>query len=414
MIRALSGTVLAKATVAILNLLIIALAGRSMGAEGVGTITLIVLGITIIMLLNNLVGGGALTYLAPRHAVRSMLVPTYGWAFLTAGIALLVTRFLPLVPAGYEVHVCALAFIESLFSIHLNILLGKKRLKVFNWLTALQVVILFCVFYLLTALSDNPTPMDYVVASYAAFGATLLGSAIALSTHLKDKGRNEDQLLKKLITQGGFIQLANVFQLLNYRLSYYIIQHFSGIGPLGIYSVSSQLSEGSWMIPKSIGTILYMKVSNEESEERRSSVTIDLMHLSMLSAMVVLFVLWQIPDDMYRWAFGNEIIGIPDLVRTLSPGIVCMAGAQALSHYFSGIGRNAQNTLASGLGLVVTIGLALILIPRMGLEGAAIAASVAYSALYLYQLVAFKRISNVNLDRLIPDIPNIRRTLKEM
>ena len=91
-----------------------------------------------------------------------------------------------------------------------------------------------------------------------------------------------------------------------------------------------------------------------------------------------------------------------------------MAGAQALSHYFSGIGRNAQNSLASGLGLLVTIVLALILIPRMGLEGAAIAASVAYSSLYFYQLVAFTRISKVRMNRLIPDIPEIRRMLKDL
>jgi O-antigen/teichoic acid export membrane protein len=414
MIRALSGTVLAKATVAIFNLLVIALAGRSMGAEGVGTISLIVLAITIIMLLNNLVGGGALTYLAPRHAPRRLLKPTYLWAVGTAFVALAVVGMFRLVPTGYEYHVVVLAFIQSIYSIHLNILLGKERLRTINWLSAAQVIILFGVFYALIRTHSAPGPMQYIVASYVAFAFTLLSSSVALFPFLRERGEQDQGLLKRLFMQGGFIQLANVFQLLNYRLSYYFIQRYTGLAPLGIYSVSTQLSEGSWMIPKSIGTVLYMKVSNEHDEQLRVRTTVALMHLAMLAGAAVLAVLWAIPDTTFQWIFGEEITGIPRIIQLLTPGIVFMSGAQALSHYFSGTGRNEQNSIASGIGLALTVVFAFLLIPRYGLRGAAVTASIAYTGLYAYQVFRFLSTTGCGVRAMIPRWSSLLLVLKKV
>jgi O-antigen/teichoic acid export membrane protein len=64
-----------------------------------------------------------------------------------------------------------------------------------------------------------------------------------------------------------------------------------------------------------------------------------------------------------------------------------------LSHYFSGSGKPWHNTISSGIGLVFTLLLGFTLIPRFGITGAGITASVAYTAGMLYQLMVFMKIS---------------------
>ena len=402
MVKALTATVFSRGIVAVVNLLIIAFAGHSLGAEAVGTISLIVLGITIIMLINNFIGGGAITYLITHHVARVLIIPAYLWAVITAGIGYILVHYFKLIPIGFETDVVLLAFIQSLYTIHLAVLLGKEKLALYNILSAVQVLLLFTVFIVLIHTKAEATIQDYVSATYVAFLFTLLSSFIGMTPYLKDKDKGNGPVLSKMVKQGGFIQLANVFQLLVYRLNYYLIQRFVGIAPLGIFSVSTQLAEGSWMIPKSIGTVLYMKVANEKEAAIRKKTTIGLMHLAVIAAACVLAILWIVPNSGYQFIFGEEITGIPKVIRYLSPGIIAMAGAQAFSHYFSGIGANHQNTIASGIAMVITLVLGFWLIPKMGLSGAAITASIAYSCLFFYQLVAFKYHAQVPFSWLVP------------
>ena len=80
MIRPVVGTIFTRVFVQAMNLLVIMLAGHALGAEGLGAISLIVLAITIVVLINNVVGGGALVYLAPRAPLARLLRTAYGWA----------------------------------------------------------------------------------------------------------------------------------------------------------------------------------------------------------------------------------------------------------------------------------------------------------------------------------------------
>ncbi|MCB0784673.1 MAG: hypothetical protein KDC02_10735, partial [Flavobacteriales bacterium] len=98
MIRPAIGTIATRVFVQVMNLLVIVVAGHRLGAVGLGDISLVVLGITIVMLVNNLVGGGALVYLVPRHPLKELLPPAYAWAVITAGIAWVLVKVLPLVP----------------------------------------------------------------------------------------------------------------------------------------------------------------------------------------------------------------------------------------------------------------------------------------------------------------------------
>ncbi|HMQ75755.1 MAG TPA: polysaccharide biosynthesis C-terminal domain-containing protein [Flavobacteriales bacterium] len=386
MIRPAIGSVIARAWTTLANLLVIMVAGHLLGAEGLGAISLVVLAITLIQLLNNVVGGGALVHLVPRAPLPSLLRPAYGWAVLTALVAFAVLQLLPLVPDGLSGHVVMLALMQSFYTIHLNVLLGRQRIAAYNRITALHGLVLLVVFAALVRMPGGASVLSYVQASYAAFATTLGLSAWALVQRAPGPAMpSVDGLLRRMVTQGLHVQGANAMQLLNYRFAYYLIEHFQGLAALGVYSVATQLAEGAWLVPRSLGMVLYSAVSNERAPDRQRALTLTVFKASVAAATGALLVALLLPDAVYALLFGAEVHGVRPLLACLAPGIVAMAASQAYSHYFSGVGRNVHNAVGSGLGLVVTIGAGLVLVPTWGTAGAALTASLAYAVNAAYQ-----------------------------
>ena len=66
----------------------------------------------------------------------------------------------------------------------------------------------------------------------------------------------------------------------------------------------------------------------------------------------------------------------------LLPGVVLLGGAKVLTNEIAGRGYPHYNSLNSGLALVLTVIFDLVLIPRYGVVGAALASSLAYTAIF--------------------------------
>ncbi len=411
MIRPVLGTVAARIAITAMNLLIIVAAGQKLGAEGLGAISLIVLGVTMILLLDHVVGGGGLIYLVPRYGVSPLLLPSYLWAVATAFVALAVQQFAPLVPEALVLHVVALAFLQSLNSIHLNILVGRERINLQNTILTIQAGVQLVGFVVLMNV-DDATVMDYVQATYLAHGITVLLSGYFALAEKGFVGGGHRNVIAGLLRQGGLAQGANLLQLLNYRLAYYLIDRFRGLGALGVFSVTTQLAEGAWLVPKSIGGVLYSKVSNLVEAERQRDITVLLFKVAVLMGAACCALLLLIPDSLYTWIFGPEIVGLRPLIALMVPGLLAMSGSQILSHFLSGTGRIRHNTIGSGIGLLVTLPLGFWLIPGFGLKGAAITTSIAYSASVLYQLIIFLRCTGTTVLELVPHAGDGERTVQ--
>ncbi len=416
MIRPAIGSVIARAWNTLANLLLGMVAGHLLGASGLGSISLVVLAITLVQLLNNVVGGGALVHLVPRAPLRDLLRPAYAWAVLTAGVAFAVLSLAPLVPQGLSGHVAALALLQSLYTIHLNVLLGRQCIAAYNRITALHGLVLLAVFVTLVRMPGGATVHAYVHACYAAFAGTLALSAWALARRVSGPAVPAmEGLLRRMVMQGLHVQGANAMQLLNYRFAYYLIEHYLGLAALGVYAVSTQLAEGAWLVPRSLGMVLYSTVSNETAAERQRALTLTVFKTSVLAASTALLLALLLPDAVYALLFGPEVRGVRRLLACLAPGIVAMAASQAYSHYFSGVGRNVHNAIGSALGLVVTLGVGLVLVLAWGTVGAALTASLAYTVNALYQAWRFMAISGAGAHDHLPDrsdLDRLRRLLQ--
>lgn len=413
MLKQATGTVLSRLFVTGMNLLVMVLAGHALGADGLGTIGLIVLGITLVMLPANLIGGGALVYLVPRMALGRLLRPAYGWAVVSAGIAWGVLHAFPIVPEGYAGHVCGLALLQAVYSIHLGVLLGQQRIMRHNMIGAVHAAVLLTVFAALLYARKDVDEMAYVQASYAAFGLTAVLSAFSIDRRAPVRPGGPVDVMRVMLRQGLWVQGANGLQLLNYRLAYWIIEEVLGRAALGLYSVGTQLAESAWIAPRSLGMVLVSRVSNLDEVAQQRRLTLLTAKVAIAFALGVVLVLALLPDGVFRLVFGDDISGLRPIVLLLAPGIVSMSASQAFSHYFSGKGQNRHNLIGSGLGTLITVSLGWWAIAQWGLLGAALVGSIAYTASVAYQWVVFSRRHKARLSDLWPDTDDLDR-LREL
>lgn len=401
MIRAVMGTVGTRVVVTLLNLMVVMAAGRLLGAEGLGTISLLILGTALILLVNNVVSGGGAVYLTPRFGAEALRRPGYAWTLATGITAFFLLRATGMVPAPWQAAVAGIATLQGGINLHLGIILGRQRVAAHNALLVLQAALQTGLFLFFLHQGDA-TVMDHVHASAIANGVVLL-----LSGHLSmGTGPAPALPLERpygaLFRQGLSAQAANALQLLNYRYAYFLLERWVGLAGLGIYSVGIQLAEGGWMVPKSIGMVLYARVSNAADARLERSLTLAAVKVSVLATAAFTGTLLLLPEVLYQWLFGPEVHGLHGLLWSLLPGLVAMAASQALSHYLSGAGEVRRNAIGSGIGAVVTLLAATWAIPRWGLHGAAWSASLAYCASVVYQWRSFQVLTGAGWRELVP------------
>jgi len=396
LLKKIAGTVIAKSLNALLGFAVVIIAARIFGAEGYGTIVLVVLGITFIQLVNSFIGGPALVYLVPRHNVFNLFVLSYVWALVVAVIGSNVLAFTERIPPEYRHETIMLSLLSNWISVNMMILIGKQKIGFYNAISVVQTALIFISILIFTFLLKKDHVDYYIFALFISYALTFLVSLKAIRryivfTNLKHIGRP----VKPIFHYGGLMQLASIIQFFNYRLSYYLLQSYFDKAEVGKFAVGVQLAEGMWLISKSVALVQYSRISNEKGNEAYAKqVSLLFLKFTLLITFLMLLVLISLPNSLFVFVFKAEFTHIKPVILALSPGILALSASHIFSHYFSGTGRPQHNTKSSALGFVLVLIAGLILVPGIGLIGAAVATSLSYLAIFTYQLYWFMKISN--------------------
>ena len=191
-------------------------------------------------------------------------------------------------------------------------------------------------------------------------------------------------LFKELIQYGFYLQVANITQLLNYRLSYFLLDYFSGRASVGRFMAGVQFSEGLLLPSKSIGAVQYAKISSQKSKSKSARLSISLLKVVFLLTVPLVIVLVLLPQSFYTGVLGNDFDQTPTVIAFMAIGIVALACEVILSRFFAGTGQQKVNATSSSIGLVVTIIAGFALVPTYGLMGAAICSSLSYLSIFLF------------------------------
>jgi len=398
MLKTVFGTISTRLITAVLSFVIVIFNSRFLGATGQGTISLFVLGITLNSLISSFIGGPALVYLIPRYSLFKLSLLSYIWALISSFIGTLLLAILHLIPRELVFDIFIVSLIFQFASVNTSVLLGKKKIFWYNLASISQLISIFCVLSFFLFFLNKIEVSSYITA-------LKLGNFIffALSFAFFAKQINEIEfsgmysILLQMFKFGAFVQFANILQLMNYRLSYYIIEFYLGRNALGQYSVGVQFSESLWLISRSLSMIQYSEISNSTDFDFNKKITIQFVKFSFAFTVLGLFFLIIIPKDFFIFLLNKDFENIKTIIFSLVFGILSMSVSVIFSHYLSGIGKHFYNTIGSGIGFFVTLILGFLLIPKFGILGAGITTSTSYFISAIYLFIIFVKKTNVKI-----------------
>lgn len=189
-------------------------------------------------------------------------------------------------------------------------------------------------------------------------------------------------IAKKLIQRGWPLALSAIFVTLYMKIDMLMIDAILGADKLGVYSTVVQYSESWYFIPVAISTALFPAIMNFRKNDplrykKRMQNLYDLM--SLISISIALFMTFFSPL-LYQILYPNRpeyMEGVPVLQIHIWSGVFAFL-ATCSSQYLIAEGLTKITLFRTVAGAIVNIVLNLLLIPRMGIIGAAYATLIAY------------------------------------
>ncbi len=101
--------------------------------------------------------------------------------------------------------------------------------------------------------------------------------------------------------------------------------------------------------------------------------------------------------------YGNAFVPAVTPLRILLVGIVASSFLQVLSSLLLGSGRLQLLVWATAMGFAINLGLNLVLIPRFGMNGAAVSSAISYSVTGLVlSMVARRAVPELGRQAMLP------------
>ena len=412
MFKKILGTGAARAVNVLTQMATLIMGTKFLGAAEWGKAFIAQTDITFLLIGIELIAGSGLVYFTPRKKLSTLMRISYGWIAVVMLFYVLlfgVFHFFPdfyhtIVPEGYAQLVLLMTFVYSLHEFNLNHFLGKEKVATYNWLFLIQILTQVTMMAVLIFALNLKTAKALLYSQLCGYSlATLIGWILLFPTLKRDGREPLKDSLKEMLHYGAFMQLSTLVSTLNKRLSLYLLNTHCDERSLGVYASGTQVTEGVNIVGQSIGLVAFSSLSNTEKEERASQLTLRFMKVAILLTFTALFVICLLPTAFFEWIFSGEFADIRPVILLMSPGIVFFSAHTILANYFSGTGQPKYNLYASLIGLSVTLVSAFVLIPLLGIRGAAITTSLTYTALFVYHWVVFHKHTGSRLRQLIPN-----------
>ena len=366
--------------------------------------------VTFLLIGVEFLAGSGLVYFTPRKKLSTLMLLSYSWIIMVMLVYVLLFLVLSrfpevsdrIVPRGYEVITLLLTFVYSFHNFNLNVFLGKEKVGTFNWVFLLQILVQVTSMALFIFVFHIHDAHAFVYSLLCGYSVAFIVGFLLMIPMVKREGH--DPLFvtaKEMLRYGYVIQLSTLVSTLNRRMSIYLLRQHCTEESVGVYGAGSQVGEGVKVFGLSISMVQFSRLSNLTDQEKIVNLTIKFLKITVILTLAALLVLNLLPIRFFELLFSNEFGQVKQIILLMSPGLLFLSAQMIFAHYFSGTGVPKYNLYASLTGLAVTIPCTIILIPSMGIVGAAISFSCTYTAIMLYQWFAFRKLTGVRAKELL-------------
>jgi O-antigen/teichoic acid export membrane protein/glycosyltransferase involved in cell wall biosynthesis len=209
-------------------------------------------------------------------------------------------------------------------------------------------------------------------------------------------------ILRTLLGYGIQLYSFTILIYLNYRFDMFLVRSMLDLRQTGLYSTAVALAEMLWMVPNSMGVVLFPSVARSSGPER-DHLTLAVCRNTLWIMLVLCGAVALGRNLIIHVFFGRQFLPAAPALLAILPGILAMSVQQVLGAHLGGRGHPLPGTLAAGLGFAANVVLNFLWIPRYGIVGASLASSISYTLVAVMVAVAFLRISRTRArDAFIP------------
>jgi O-antigen/teichoic acid export membrane protein len=187
---------------------------------------------------------------------------------------------------------------------------------------------------------------------------------------------------------------------LNYRIDEFIVAALLPPEQLGFYVIAVGLVERLWILPGSVATALLPHLANTPDRDPALPALIS-RHVMIWTGLACL-VIFALADVVVKFLYSSAYAPTVAPLRWLLPGIFTLSIGKVLVAELLAQEKPRYTVWASSIAALVNIAGNLVLIPRMGISGAALASSISYSLLSLILIYYYLRETRMPWTALIP------------
>ena len=402
------GRTLARQMVAVvLGLGLVVLLARTLGPVGNGTYTMTILLPVLLSTLFNLGIPPANVYYVGRGGVSvwdALRANVRLWIYL-CGLGLLVAVpivgtfggvLFPGVPRTLLWAATILIFPFALLQSFLaSLLQGVQDFRRYNFilLVAPASALLFAL--VMVVLLDMGVLGAVLALSLGHFLA-LLVTLRMLRLHYSNShsGESPGNYEKQCVGYGWKAHLSNILTFVNYRTDIYLVNLLLNPAATGIYVIAVQIAERLWMLSQSVSTVILPRLSQlHHDEESRRRMTPIVSRWVFLVTVVGSGMLALVAAPLINLLFGAKYAQAAGALLWLLPGIALSSLARVLANDLAARGRPELNMYTALLIVIINVVLNVLLIPKMGISGAALATTLAYSVNTVIKVYLYARLS---------------------
>lgn len=372
---------------------------NELGAAGRGTF---VLGATVIGIVAAMTGGltasTAYQVANQKRDPGAVLVNGGSLAVALGALAIIsgiiAEQVLSGEPQAVALAVGASAAAVILTSVVAGVYLGHNALVRYNVALVLPPALSLAAICLTTLALGRDTPeaalWAFAIGQWLAMPVLLAVGAITLVRGLRFEGSLAAAMLRFSLLAGT----SSAISYLNYRADALVVERYEGTRGVGIYSIAVYMGEAVWQFSGSLALATYARVGGATIDEAIALTTRVMRHTLVILGAVCLGLFAT--ADILVAILDPDYAPAATALRILLPGVLLYGLAAAFSGYYTyQRGKPWAAAIVSGTGLVIDISLAFVLVPAYGVNGAALASTIAYAAAILGALAVFMRDAKV-------------------
>jgi len=288
-------------------------------------------------------------------------------------------------------------FIDSFVQVLKFAFQGFKKMKYFSGIDLIRMLLILIIVIIGLKLNYRLLSpiIAYIVAPFIllfVFGFILLKKVFP--EFFKSKFVLEKTALKKISKYGIFVMATTVGGTVLGYTDTMVLTYFSGLVNVGLYSVALPTVKVLIYFPRAIGGVLLPLTAELWVKRKKVLLTAGIESLYKYSIIVIIplvLIMFSFTEILINVFFGKNYILASNAMKILSIGMIFATLYVISTNFFSGIGKPQINSKIIYTAAVFNLIANLILIPILGIIGAAITTTLSYFIMMVMGLIKIRK-----------------------